>query len=89
MRQPTLCDVCGQAVGHCDPACPYHGVVFIDEFLHRRGRMRSGHPSVRGALAGVGAEKQTPPLPAVMQVIDLETFRKKKKEAQIDDKDKT
>ena len=66
---PMLCDSCGQEVGKCDPSCPYHGVVFIDDFLTRR---KSGHPSVGGALTP-GAE-----IPPITQVFDLETYRKKK-----------
>ena len=67
------CDACGQEVGECAPACPYHGVVFIDDFLTRQ-RQKLGHPALRAALTP-GAEKSP-----IMLIFNLETYRKKKKD---------
>ena len=76
-----LCESCGQAVGHCHPACPYFGVTFLDEYLSRRPVGSAGSPPIDTGDAPaeqIGAEAQS-----LMQIHDLETYRKKKKEAQV------
>ena len=51
------CDACGQEVGKCVPACPYAGVVFIDEYLSRHSRTPVGSSPIDTEDAPAGANE--------------------------------
>ena len=75
MRSPVRCSACGQdrEADTCPPSCPLFCVVYIDEYLAKKR----------------GEDAKSLPHPSEQElhvVIDLEHFRRKKKERSEGDK---